>query len=115
MFYGLCLLISEIRDVVGVAHVLCGTNLELTEETVKKYSPAQGMTRYISIATSLDARQIKAWFSRHLTKKARNGLTDALINKLRGRPIFASLFCYCLLAPGIVKSTPDTKRSKERR
>lgn len=97
LFYGFAMVVRGLLSVAGVGHMLCGTNLRLTEEMFNRYSPAQGVTTHVALTTNLSAKQITRWYGTYLTPEARQGLDTGLIRKLCGRPLFASKFWHHLL------------------
>lgn len=91
-FYGFTKAIRELLVQQDVEHMLCGTNLRLTTHVMNDFSPAQGLSKHVSLATSLTSQQIKSWFAEYLTPEAAAALDDNAVGLLRGRPLFAAGF-----------------------
>jgi len=92
LFYGLLSAIRTVLATVRSGHLLLGASLDLSDELLARYSPAQGLATATQQAVHLTAADIRAWFARYLTPAAMDGITDEELAPLAGRPLFASLF-----------------------
>ena len=92
MFYSLLVIIRQWIDSTNWTHVLCGTDMNMSQQTLNKYSPAQGMSAVIKLSTSLSTAALRRHLSEYLTDAAMVGVSDEALSMLTGRPLFISFF-----------------------
>lgn len=97
-FYGLLAAVRSVVSVVGCAHVLLGNSLDLTTDLLSEHSPVQGVSKSHDATVNLDPPAMRAWLGLLLTDAAMTDVTDDLLGRLRGRPLFISSFWQELVA-----------------
>jgi hypothetical protein len=93
LFYGASVAIRRmmtLNDEDG--HVFLGTNLKLKAEFLATNSPAQGCSECYSTPFNLEVEDVCDYFKTYLSDEAMQDLDPVLMQKLCGRPLFASIF-----------------------
>ena len=92
LLYGVLVALRHVMSKHAWGHLLCGTNLRPDTALLNAHSPAQGVSTCMDADTALDVPALRKWFGQYLTERAMEGVDDASLSRLVGRPLYASFF-----------------------